>query len=288
MNGSGTVDSRRLKKRELDRKCQRMARERTKQRIAYLEQLVDNFRKEDANSQIVNLMEQLTNVQKERDDLAKTLKSIANSIRSHEILNIDRGDPKGKLNPFHTITKQPTTSITDMTPLSINELVDDSTSSPDFNPDINEHVSSEEDFEGDLLSPEVIEKDPVYPKLEHGGCDCCPKSHVPNQPVNLWRYACEALAERPSLSADIMTIEDMYAEDIPIRAILHGWNSVENFYGTIPPIWRKLRKIDEIVWKGMGDKERLSCLRVIHLLYSYHALPTIERKRKIPKWYLRR
>ena len=265
-----------------------MARERTKQRIAYLEQLVDNFRKEDANSQIVNLMEQLTSVQKQRDDLAKTLKSIANSIRSHEILNVDRVDAvRGKINAYNAI-KQGTTPVANLG-LPANKLAGEETSSPEVFIDSNEApASSEDDLDGDLLSPEVVENDPVYPKLENGGCDCCPKSHVPNRPVNLWRYACEALSERPSLPADIMRVEDLYAEDIPVRAILHGWDAVESFYGTIPPIWQKLRKIDEIVWKGMGDKERLSCLHVIHLLYSYHALPTMERKRKIPQWYLRR
>ncbi|KAJ9630454.1 hypothetical protein H2203_000975 [Taxawa tesnikishii (nom. ined.)] len=57
-----------------------MARERTKARIAHLEELVDNFRRQDDNERVATLMEQLEEVSKERDTLAKTLDNIRSLI----------------------------------------------------------------------------------------------------------------------------------------------------------------------------------------------------------------
>lgn len=69
--------TRRLKKREVDRKCQRMARDRTKAHIAHLEKLVEEFQKQDEPGHVSALMTKLTQVQKERDELARTVSNIA-------------------------------------------------------------------------------------------------------------------------------------------------------------------------------------------------------------------
>jgi hypothetical protein len=308
-----SVDSRRLKKRELDRRCQRMARERTKQRIAYLEELVDNFRKQDGSGQVANLMKQLADVQKERDELAKTLKTIANSLRSHEVLNTDAsksvdGEGKDEVSADEVIVgptalPRPGNSIpinnTRLLPVDdtlTEAAIDDSPEEAPLMLDDNfrhEPATSPEEDTVDitnLASPEVLDPDPVYPKAEES-CDCCPKNTPPGYrpPLNIWRYACEALSTRERLPTEIMRIEDVYAEDIPIRAILEGWDSVTAFYGgSLPPLWQKLRLIDEIVFNGMEIKERLACMHVMHLLYSYHSEPTPERRKKLPSWYLKR
>ncbi|KAF4435365.1 hypothetical protein F53441_13537 [Fusarium austroafricanum] len=78
-----TAEARRLKKRELDRKAQRLARERTKSRIAQLESMVDNLRQDDSNAQIATLMDQLGKVTKERDNLLQVLDSLGSTIRRH-------------------------------------------------------------------------------------------------------------------------------------------------------------------------------------------------------------
>jgi len=308
-----SVDSRRLKKRELDRRCQRMARERTKQRIAYLEELVDNFRKQDASGQVANLMKQLADVQKERDELSKTLKTIANSLRSHEVLNTDTsksvdGEGKDEVSADEVLVHGPTVLPRPGNSIPVNNIrlqpVDDTLTevaiddSPEEGPlmlDDNFRqepaTSPEEDVVevNNLASPEVLDPDPVYPKAEES-CDCCPKNAPPGYrpPPNIWRSACEALSSRERLPSEIMRIEDAYAEDIPVRAIIEGWDSVTAFYGGLPPLWQKLRQIDEIVFQGMEIKERLACLRVMHLLYSYHSEPTPERRKRLPSWYLKR
>ncbi len=86
------VSSRRLKKREIDRRCQRQARERTKTRITYLEGLVEDFRRQDSSGQLATLMAQLEDVESERDVMAKTLKDIQKAMDTHKPLNTSADD----------------------------------------------------------------------------------------------------------------------------------------------------------------------------------------------------
>lgn len=71
-----SVSLRRLKKREVDRRCQREARERKRSRIASLESLVVDLRRQDASGQVAALLEQLKRVEEERNLATKTLKDI--------------------------------------------------------------------------------------------------------------------------------------------------------------------------------------------------------------------
>ena len=74
------VSARRLKKREIDRKCQRQARERTRSRIAYLESLIENLQQPDGDERSSALMKRLNEVEKERDILAHTLKGVQKAV----------------------------------------------------------------------------------------------------------------------------------------------------------------------------------------------------------------
>jgi hypothetical protein len=78
-----TAEARRLKKRELDRKAQRLARQRTKSRIAQLERTVDQLRQSDSNAQVHTLIDELEKVTKERDNLLQVLDFLGSTIRSH-------------------------------------------------------------------------------------------------------------------------------------------------------------------------------------------------------------
>ncbi|KAM0328553.1 hypothetical protein ACHAQA_004960 [Verticillium albo-atrum] len=77
------VTARRLKKRELDRKAQRMARERTKSRIAHLEELVGHLSHNDTNAEVSQLMDRLLQTTQERDKLVGVLASLGTTIRHH-------------------------------------------------------------------------------------------------------------------------------------------------------------------------------------------------------------
>lgn len=78
-----TAEARRLKKREYDRKSQRLARERTKGRIAQLEVMVESLRQADSNARVASLMDQLGQVTMERDGLLQVLDSLDSTIRRH-------------------------------------------------------------------------------------------------------------------------------------------------------------------------------------------------------------
>ncbi|KAL5614138.1 hypothetical protein FOVSG1_003201 [Fusarium oxysporum f. sp. vasinfectum] len=86
------AESRRLKKREVDRKAQRSARERTKRRIAQLESMVENLRQNDTPAQITSLIDQLGHVTKERDKLLGVLDSLGSTIRSH-LVDLTTSEP---------------------------------------------------------------------------------------------------------------------------------------------------------------------------------------------------
>uniref|UniRef100_A0A0C4DJ20 BZIP domain-containing protein n=1 Tax=Fusarium oxysporum (strain Fo5176) TaxID=660025 RepID=A0A0C4DJ20_FUSOF len=73
-------ESLRLKKRESDRKAQRISRERTKSRIAYLEDLVQKLSSGDDNGKTLSLMAQLSEVTEQRDSLVRFLDSTSSSL----------------------------------------------------------------------------------------------------------------------------------------------------------------------------------------------------------------
>lgn len=53
--------------------------------------------------------------------------------------------------------------------------------------------------------------------------------------------------------------------DIPIRAILHGWQAVTKKYA-LDPLWATLRHADEMIWSRCRPTERLVVLRLLNLM----------------------
>lgn len=70
------ASDRRLKKRESDRKCQRVSRQRKNTRIAYLEGLVDQLKEADTSGQLDSLLQRISHLQKERDAFQGKLAAI--------------------------------------------------------------------------------------------------------------------------------------------------------------------------------------------------------------------
>ncbi|KAL9948570.1 hypothetical protein ACHAO5_001670 [Verticillium nonalfalfae] len=75
--------ARRLRKRELDRKAQRLARERNKDRIAHLEELVEQMSHNDTNAEVLRLTERLLQTTQEKDKLLGVLASLGTTIQRH-------------------------------------------------------------------------------------------------------------------------------------------------------------------------------------------------------------
>ena len=280
------VSARRLKKREIDRRCQRQARERTKLRIAYLESLVDNLRQDDADERSVALMKRLADTEKERDALAQTLKEIQKALRAHgpEIkiepesdehsrdhehdLELDEGSP-----PEHSNTDGPLYA----------SLCRESSS----NSYESQARSSAETIE--LLQTTKDRVETELPKVCDDICECCREARdsLTGVPKSLWRYANNALLEPYKGQSPITPEEDLLAEDMPVRIVLEGWDAVDQQYG-LPVSWKFLRQIDEGLFAQCAPTERLAILRTMHLLLQYHRDPRPERRAKLPPWFLAR
>lgn len=316
---AGTADSassRRMRKRELDRRCQRMARERTKNRIAYLEGLVEDFRNRDSTGHVATLMNQLSEMSKERDLLAKTLQSIQNSLQTHRSLF---DDVQSDANPATKSSHSP------------ERMVEKAESAPDVNghSDVEDTVSnapspsaafptkSEQtrpmqppyaisnhgssvqpttppslpiDLDDSVPNYGYLDDDPIVPRTNEE-CECHPSNDSPGckQQVNMWRYANKVLTRPPEISREINELEDEVADDAPVRALIEGWDSVEKRHGGhLPPSWKKLRRIDEVIFGSCNVRERLAIMRIMHKLMRYHTDPTEERRGKVPPWYMQR
>ncbi|KAF1984847.1 hypothetical protein K402DRAFT_119695 [Aulographum hederae CBS 113979] len=79
------LSARRLKKREADRRCQRAARERTRSRIAALEALVEDLRRQDSSQQVAGLLQKLSHLSNDRDRLARALGSIEAAVKKSKV-----------------------------------------------------------------------------------------------------------------------------------------------------------------------------------------------------------
>ncbi|OCK74267.1 hypothetical protein K432DRAFT_311070 [Lepidopterella palustris CBS 459.81] len=326
-NDTSNARARQLRKRELDRRCQREARERTKNRIAYLEGLVEDFKRQDTNGQVANLMKQLSDMAKERDMLAKTLKGIESSIQTHKSALQGSDEPLASMSGVGSYRAN-VSSLGDvadgstpncgfpgfetMDDFQAGLLESDSTKACHGNASLSGDASFAEDGTpmlqswsnlSDSTSPSIHQvwtgktiptrdqnEDAIIPRT-HAGCECCPAHRTPDRkaPLNLWRFANETLTEPVELSAQVNQIEEALTEDTPIRAMVEGWDAVRRRCGgKLPPSWAKLRRIDETLFPRLGKIERLAILQTMHRLLRYHTDPTPEKFANLPVWHYKR
>lgn len=364
------VDPRRAKKRELDRRCQRMARERTKNRIAYLESLVEDFRSQDGSGRLAKLMQQLNDLSKERDELKKVVRAVESVVKNvaatdeqslasaiddlavkAEVAEVPRTAPTSAPRPnpgratSTSTAKQASVTQTD------SDVDNDSSESDDDSEADPRVVSSRPVMPPTITvtsvpqpkSPSVIparigasgpaitpvqraaavvslpKAEPVRSKYLHK-CECQSDTprHSYGSDINMWRYANETVAWKPLLDDHLMELEDRLADDIPIRAVLDGWESVELLFRNLraagilknndtsqdyegqddpdwddgdtalPPIWRKMRRFDTVIFFHCAPVERIAILRICHLFSRWQAQPTASRTKTLPTWYLQR
>ncbi|EWY83370.1 hypothetical protein FOYG_13201 [Fusarium oxysporum NRRL 32931] len=336
---TSTAEARRLKKRELDRKAQRLARERTKSRIAQLESMVDNLRQDDSNAQIATLMDQLGKVTKERDNLLQVLDSLGSTIRRHigdttnaTTTSEQRSETKSESPAYagpaqsQSQSQSQSTSNERIVPVMAQRAASETSNSTILELPINhppphdpftydgwnyavttEHYPTTMAFDNSILPPAgngFIPIQPLLPNLPPTPeeddviipkapvlCHCsspasCASGYHDVKP-NIWRAINETLVKPTKLSAEEMAIEEYNAEDIPVRAIIEGWDSIERA-GKMTPTWRKLRRADELCFTNCADTERLAAMRICHLLITYHGDPTMERRATLPRWYWNR
>lgn len=302
------VTARKLKKRELDRKAQRVARERTKSRIQELESLVEQLKADAADPQVSNLTATLSRVTQQKNELENLIRSIDETIQRHTRQNssLRPGSESRKV----CLTDSDALINSPSGPGLVNEesnaaFPGDNFESPDalwhmLLPEIPQSTETQLtsiDQTADTLaegwslrgqpSPEedhhhhhhdfTSSADIIVPRPEWP-CDC-----VQTGASNTWRKANAALGKSTMLSPAQLAIEDFTSEDTPIRVILNGWDAAEEA-GKSSVSWRKLREIDETCFSTCGDVERLGILRTMHLLIRYHGNPIPERCEQVPRW----
>nr|RBR01319.1 hypothetical protein FVER53263_04307 [Fusarium verticillioides] len=302
---SPTVDSQRLKKRESDRKAQRVSRERTKSRIAYLEDLVQKLSSGDDHDKTLSLMAQLSEVTKQRDSLVRFLDSTSLSFTRH--LSEAKKWESSTASQEKPQEKQP----------SVSGSV--SRESPALLPDLLETPPAGNEL--NLFSPEFTGILPGDMALEGGqacmnlgsatysashshaadektsavssSCDCTSSEtrRLSDGSVvsrNIWQAGNQVLEGPPGhLSTSMLNLEYEASEDVPVRVVLYGWDHLEKS-GRMTPLWRRIRHLDEICFSACGQVERLAVIHMVHRYMRAYADPTSANiSTIIPRWYMK-
>lgn len=337
---SSSASARRARKREQDRRCQRMLRERTKNRIAYLEGLLADFEREGSSAALHIMRKERDEAVEDRDRLVQALRTInrviKTSVPSLTTLQIaDVGDQQRiaahKEKPLHKIARAGATRQDDINRGDEDEDDDNEdeeeadengdeehTLRPDGQSQVNMDcfrapVASVMDnmvthawpaasltslcgldnaatyLANPTLDPAIA---PLFPSISPnaGACECSarPPPETTTTP-HLWTLANDVLGEPIPWSHDISQMEDALAEDIPVRAVVEGWEAAaRSVGGTLPQSWQQLRKIDEGLFFVCGTAERLAVLRTMHSLLVARADTTLERRTRLPDWYFAR
>lgn len=74
-----------------------------------------------------------------------------------------------------------------------------------------------------------------------------------------------------------------YEEDIPVRAVLHGWGAVAAQY-YLDPGWVWLRHLDEELYSLLGVPDRLACMRVMRMQYQAQVRPHLASALPLPNF----
>ena len=72
-----------------------------------------------------------------------------------------------------------------------------------------------------------------------------------------------------------------FEEDIPVRAVLHGWPRVAQRY-YLDPGWLWLRHLDEALYSALGIPERLAIMRMMRMQYQAQVRPYLTAELPLP------
>ncbi|KAG5767734.1 hypothetical protein H9Q72_004498 [Fusarium xylarioides] len=302
---SPSTDSQRLKKRESDRKAQRVSRERTKSRIAYLEDLVQKLSSGDDHDKTLSLMAQLSEVTKQRDSLVRFLDTTSLSFtrrlseaKKWESRAVSQEEPQ---------EQQP--SVSDSSYREASVLLPDLLETPPagnglsiFSPDCTGTLQGDTALDG---SQTCMDLDSVIYSASHGNrvddktpatsspCDCTSSetrrlSDGSTVSRNIWQAGNQVLKSPPvRLSSSMLELEYEASEDVPVRVVLYGWDHLEQS-GRMTPLWRRIRHLDEICFSACGQVERLAVIHMVHRYMRAYADPTSANISTIlPRWYMK-
>ncbi|KAL4907860.1 hypothetical protein BDW74DRAFT_148158 [Aspergillus multicolor] len=288
------------RKREQDRQAQRSAREKTRQRIAALEDRIETLTRFHNSGNIQELIEELDAQRKANEALQTTLRSIQKAISG------GLADASVALKTLDTVKQPPDGSISSDSEhsknLGSNGRGPEGAQQPSLvGPGSHPHVQSASppfDESGiiDKYSPNgtyvglpdglsITGKPPddvnvpfnstmhTFPldmpmplqalHSSESQCGCCKQLLYMNDMLGRFALTCTRS----------MADQRMRDSDIAVRVIVHGWEAVTHLY-PLDPVWTMLRTADEAVWRTCGLVERLAILRVVSLMLRYLSDPS--------------
>ncbi|KIW71708.1 hypothetical protein PV04_03843 [Phialophora macrospora] len=98
-----------------------------------------------------------------------------------------------------------------------------------------------------------------------------------------WLYTVNLLSGQVAFPSE--TPDDANDGDIPVSAVLHGWDKV-SARQPLDAGWKVLRQFDQNIFVGCGIAERLAVLRIMRLMC--HHINTAERRPELPAFMLKR
>ncbi|KAF5009947.1 hypothetical protein FDECE_3854 [Fusarium decemcellulare] len=326
-SGPPTTESQRLKKRESDRKAQRVSRERTKSRIAYLEDLVDKLSSQDDNYKTLSLMAQLSEVTEQRDRLARFLESTSVSFTKHlaEAKNWEtckEEQPQAQPSLSGSIYRDsPTVESSTVSTTLLPDLLETSSTG-------NERGLFTPNFAEALPNDVVLDATQVYPNQEFWvdqpaqlppgvaysvsdgriedtaqtnglvteepkpPCDCVTSSGTRrlSDGTVLSRNIWQAGNEtlkNPSLLSTSMLKLEDDASEDVPVRVVLYGWDHLAQSGRMTALWRKIRHLDEICFSACGEVERLAVIHMVHLFMRAYADPTSSKITTLPRWYIK-
>lgn len=285
-DGSSRIDdSRRIKKRELDRRCQRATRDRIKAHIVHLEKLVQDFKSQDSTGHISLLVEQISSAKKERDESARVLVSITNLIQpcQYDLVksnaSVNDNGPSSSTIAHIAAGRQQSIARDDSRDLEL-----DSTTTA-----MCSGLSSASGLpENNIPFEEALK--PVVTNLRDCSTSECStlisRQALDKESINLWQHGNDVLmqATTPRSRGQIAQMDKLLDDDVPIRAALEGWKSLEHIC-SVNKNWQSIRQFDEHVLIHSQPLEKLATTYLLNTLIRAIADPGEEGLKQLPRWY---
>lgn len=118
---------------------------------------------------------------------------------------------------------------------------------------------------------------------------CSPREQQPicarytNKDTRLWSFARDTLAKVLQLRRSDLRGSQEQDDDIAIRAVFHGWESVAKQGEGVDLGWQYLRQIDQFCFSLLGEVERVAMLRVMRLELRVSGLLASQSRRRVQR-----
>jgi hypothetical protein len=285
--------SRAERKRIQDRLAQRATRERTKNRIAYLEERLSSLEANDKHTEITHLTRTIDTLRGDNDRLRNAFLRLRATI-DQAMLPSEDSKCRCAQTPCTCRGKQ-SQSLADEDPTSVSsndpmdeEAINSPTVETPSAPPVDEYMSF--DFNPNTL----LEMFDYGPSGYQGWTPQSPSPFDYRFPpaqgsgvtrvaadVDKWHVSngafinCLDLVKRRSTSASTLDMQ------VPLRATMFGWENAGP--EALHPIWSALRDVDQRVFGTWTSKaQRIALMFVCQTLIQYRENPTKENLERVP------